>query len=160
MVAPVAGIPILKLGLLAVKQIAKPIANRAKATAKESAVFKSVVVWVGRGLHRTSIQLSRLAEGKVSLEYITPLSETAAVDRGAEFVSEFVIYTIAASTTLYEFGRAQQVTRVGRRSAELWAEAYQLTGMCTRVLTVHSASFGGPNRRCHSQADPRSSSNI
>jgi hypothetical protein len=111
MVAPAAGVPLLKLGLLAVKQIAKPIANRAKAAAKESAIFKSVVVWIGRGLHRTSIQVTRLSEGKVSLEYITPLSEAAAVDRGAEFVSELVIYVVAASTTVYEFARAQQVAR-------------------------------------------------
>eukprot|EP00967_Tisochrysis_lutea_P085406 scaffold119879_cov28-Tisochrysis_lutea.AAC.5 len=63
--APAVGVPVLKLGLLAVKQIAKPIANRAKAAAKESAFFKAFVVSLGRGLHRLSIQMTRLADGKL-----------------------------------------------------------------------------------------------
>jgi len=122
MVAP-AGVPLLKLGLLAVKQIAKPIANRAKVAAKDSAAFKGAVVWVGRSLHRLTIQMGRMADGKVSLEYITPLREEAAVDRGAEFVSELVIYSIAASTTIYEFTRQQQ------------ARSAAISAVLARVLT-------------------------
>jgi len=91
-----------KLFFLAVRQLSKPIANRAKAVAAQSNVFKAVTVGVGRAMHRLQIQVLRLADGKDSLAHIAPLAEKSAVNRGAEFVSELVIYATAGVTIAYE----------------------------------------------------------
>lgn len=120
MVVAAAGVPFLKLAFLAVKQLSKPIANRAKAAARNSDAFRGIVVAVGRQIHQLQIQLTRLAEGKVSLAHITPLREQAAVDRGAEFVSEMVIYSVAASTIVYEY--QQSASEKKRKEAEAAAE--------------------------------------
>lgn len=69
----------IKLGLLAVKQIAKPIGNRVKGLARNSERFRSVAVTIGNKLHIWSLQLGRIADGREQLEHIKPLSAEAAV---------------------------------------------------------------------------------
>ena len=79
-------------------QVSKPLANRAKSFAQNSDAFKSVMVGFGRNLNRLTIQLERRAEGKDALAHISPLNELAAVERGAEFFSEAIIYSVAGRT--------------------------------------------------------------
>jgi len=105
------GVPLIKLFFLAVRQLSKPIANRAKGFARESEGFRSMTVAVGRFMHRFQLQLGRVADGKESLSHIAPLNEQAAVNRGSEFLSEFIIYTIAGGTVVYEFNQQQHEKR-------------------------------------------------
>ncbi|KAL1507001.1 hypothetical protein AB1Y20_007864 [Prymnesium parvum] len=109
----------MKLFFLAVRQVSKPIATRAKMVAHDSERFRSAMATVGRTLNRFSIQLDRRASGKDALAHIIPLSEKVAVERGADFVSELTIYTIAGATVIYEY-------RLGeRQKKEKEAEAVQ-----------------------------------
>lgn len=54
-------LPVLKLGLLAVKQVAKPVANRIKGVALRSEVFRGIMVRGGQRLHRNVYQLERIS---------------------------------------------------------------------------------------------------
>ncbi len=111
----------LKLFFLAVRQISKPIAGRAKVVAQNSESFNKVIVGVGRWLHRMNIQLTRRSEGKEALTHITELNEKAAVERGANFFSEAVIYSIASATVMYEYS-VQQVEQQNKARSEVAAE--------------------------------------
>lgn len=87
----------IKLGFLAIKQVAKPVAARIKASARTSDTFRKLILAVGQRLHRNTLQLDRIAEGKGAATHVAPLRETVAVERGSDFVAEMVIYTISAT---------------------------------------------------------------
>ena len=97
-----------KLFFLAVRQVSKPLAGVAKQAAANSENFRGVMAFIGRGLHRMDLQVSRVAEGKALLKSITTLPEERAVVRGADLVSELVIYSVAGATVYYEYNLAQQ----------------------------------------------------
>ena len=72
---------VLKLFFLGVRQISKPIANRAKDAAHSSGFMKAVAVGLGRGMNRLQTQVTRLSEGKTPLLKVTPLEEEEALVR-------------------------------------------------------------------------------
>ena len=97
-----------KLFFLAVRQLSKPIANRAKAAAENSSTFRSACIGVGRQLHRGMTQFYRWLDGKESLEHVRPLADASAVKLGTEVVSEFMVYGVACSTIVYEWRGTQK----------------------------------------------------
>ena len=70
---------VLKLFFLGVRQISKPIANRAKDAAHSSGLMKAVAVGLGRGMYRLQTQVTRLSEGKPPLLRVAQLEEEEAV---------------------------------------------------------------------------------
>ena len=92
----------LKLGFLAIRQASKPLANRARLFSESSDVFRAITLSVGRSLHRWTVYADRLALGKGS-GFVTPLNEKLAISRGADFLSEGIVYSIASITVLYEY---------------------------------------------------------
>ena len=70
---------VLKLFFLGVRQISKPIANRAKDAAHSSGLMKAVAVGLGRGMYRLQTQVTRLSEGKPPLLRVAQLEEEDAV---------------------------------------------------------------------------------
>lgn len=51
------GLPLIKLGLLAVKQVAKPVAQRIKVYASTHPTFSGLMVRMGRMLHVNTLQV-------------------------------------------------------------------------------------------------------
>lgn len=96
-----------KLFFLAVRQLSKPIAGAVKSAAVSSEGFSAVLASVGQRMHRLRIQVNRVAEGKLALGKVSPLSDARAVASGAELLSETVIYTTAAATIVYEMGKSK-----------------------------------------------------
>jgi hypothetical protein len=92
-----------KLFFLGVRQVAKPLAERAKNAAKQNQTFRNLVVNMGRTLHSATIQITRSSEGKDALHLIVPLNEKAAIERGSYFFSEALIYSISGSIVYYEY---------------------------------------------------------
>ena len=128
---------VLKLFFLGVRQISKPIANRAKDAAHSSGLMKAVAVGLGRGMYRLQTQVTRLSEGKPPLLRVAQLEEEDAVvctarnrhpagpghllvplgpvdvnthsrprapqAKGADTLSEMIIYSVAGATVAYEY---------------------------------------------------------
>ena len=97
------GLPLIKLAFLAVKQVAKPVASRIKAHAREAPFFRGTMIALGRKLHFGSVQLERIADGKAALRHVSDLTEQVAVERGTDFLAEAVVYSVSASIVGYEF---------------------------------------------------------
>jgi hypothetical protein len=112
----------MKLFFLGVRQLSKPIASVAKRGAQESPFFRQLMISVGRTLHRATIQITRLSEGKNELANIVPLNEQTAITRGSDVVSELVIYSVAGSTVFYEY-RLQKREKLLKEQQEIEAEA-------------------------------------
>jgi hypothetical protein len=96
MVAP---FPIVKLGVLAVRQISKPLANAIKARAKQSPFFSTYVCMPPAQLYHwieVNVKMKLLNLGKP--REVKKLNEAMAIDLGAELLGEFVIFSVAAVT--------------------------------------------------------------
>lgn len=97
----------LKLTSLLVRTVAKPIATAIKAQAKEHEKFRQGCIRIAQTVHHTDIRLrmSLLGEKKIK---IRPLNDKKAVENGANFLSEFFIFSVAGSLILYESFRSRK----------------------------------------------------
>lgn len=97
----------LKLTSLLVRTVAKPIATAIKAQAKEHETFRQGCIRIAQTVHKTDIRLrmSLLGEKKIK---IRPLNDKKAVENGANFLSEFFIFSVAGSLILYESFRSRK----------------------------------------------------
>ena len=119
-------LPVLKLALLAVKQVAKPVANRIKGAALGSERFRQVMVRTGRRLHLNAFQVDRMADGKASLEahYVPKIKEKEALERGSDFLAEMVVYSITAGVLGVEqwYSKKKERERSALEAAKLAAK--------------------------------------
>ena len=99
---------LLKLFFLGVRQASKPMANALKRAAQSSEVFTVVLAATGRTLHRVTLQITRASEGKEQLATVAKLAEKAAIQRGADLLSEGFIYSVAGATVYYEYNMQQR----------------------------------------------------
>ncbi|XP_013775215.1 putative OPA3-like protein CG13603 [Limulus polyphemus] len=106
MVAAVA-FPLVKLGLLAVRQIAKPLANWIKTRAKRSFFFRTYVCMPPAQMYNwmeVNVKMRMLNLGKPS--EVPKLNEAMAIDLGAELLGEAVIFFVAAASIIAEYIRS------------------------------------------------------
>merc|ERR1719263_1226819 len=113
-------LPVLKLGLIAVKQISKPVASRIKAAALTSDIIKQMMVRVGRRLHYNVFQLERVADGRpvMSKEQVPVLNEKLASERGADFLAEMVVFGVAAGALGIEQWESRRRERAAAAALE------------------------------------------
>ncbi|KAI1290035.1 putative OPA3-like protein [Halotydeus destructor] len=98
--------PLVKLGALAVKQIAKPLANYMKTSAKSSPVFRDYVVMPPAQLYHwleVNVKMRMLNLGKP--RGVQKLDQNAAIELGADLLGEFIIFIVAATTVTFEYLR-------------------------------------------------------
>uniref|UniRef100_A0A7S0LHK1 OPA3-like protein n=1 Tax=Coccolithus braarudii TaxID=221442 RepID=A0A7S0LHK1_9EUKA len=90
-------LPLVKLVVMGVKQLAKPVSNRIKASAIQSNALRSTMVKVGRQIRFNGMQIERIADGKSLLkrERVPKINEKEALERGAEFLGEMFIYGVS-----------------------------------------------------------------
>lgn len=119
------GLP-LKLFTLFVRQMSRPLALGIKSRAMTHPQFKKFCISVAQRVHRLDVSLKRrldlssgiktskntdlLAEHAVKHNaptHIRPLNETRAIETGATFLSELVLYSVAAGIITFETVRAR-----------------------------------------------------
>lgn len=102
----------IKVFSLLIKTLSKPIANRIKISAQEHPKFRNVCVEIAQSLHRYE---TRLAAGifSNSQPVIRPLSDTKAIQNGANFLSEAFLFSVAVALIVAENlrGRIQTAHR-------------------------------------------------
>ena len=106
-----AAFPLAKLGFLVVRQVSKPMAKSIAERAKVSPFFKNwVCIPIAQLFHfyevRVKMATLNLGTGKVTK--VPKLSETQAVQQGAELLSEMIILSIASGILIYEYNRSKE----------------------------------------------------
>ena len=97
----------LKIASLIIRALTKPLANRFKVRAKESAKWQSVCRVLGNVQHRILVTMSLSSRKDGIKEYrIKPLSHDIAIENGADLLGELVIVTVAITLTGYELRRS------------------------------------------------------
>ncbi|KAL1924811.1 uncharacterized protein VTP21DRAFT_4465 [Calcarisporiella thermophila] len=100
----------VKLFSLAVRTIAKPIASSIKNQTKQHPRFRNFCVGVAQTMHRTEMKLKMNFLG-YKKEHIRPLSENKAVEMGANFISESILFSVAAGLILAENARSRKANK-------------------------------------------------
>uniref|UniRef100_A0A1A9WU75 OPA3-like protein CG13603 n=1 Tax=Glossina brevipalpis TaxID=37001 RepID=A0A1A9WU75_9MUSC len=98
--------PVLKLGILAIKQVSKPIANVIKVHAKGHPFFRHYVCmppaqlynWIEVKTKMWALNLGRPVQ-------VPPLNEAMAIELGANLLGECIIFVIGAAALIVEYNR-------------------------------------------------------
>ncbi|GAA6060128.1 hypothetical protein JCM10212_001425 [Sporobolomyces blumeae] len=105
----------LKIGSLLLRTLSKPIATKIKQRAKDHEGFKSRTIAMAQFLHRAEMNLRVSLLGE-SPKHIRPLSESRAIESGANFLSEGFLFAVAATIIIGETYRGR-VSEGKRRDA-------------------------------------------
>ncbi|XP_034485886.1 putative OPA3-like protein CG13603 [Drosophila innubila] len=124
--------PAAKLGVLAIKQISKPIANVLKSNAKSSPFFRKYICmppaqfynWVEVKTKMWALNLGRPVT-------VPPLNEAMAIELGANLLGEFIIFAIGAGLLIFEYSR--QVMKENKKNEAFQMEKMQLTNTLTEI---------------------------
>jgi hypothetical protein len=118
--------PLIKLGALAFRQIAKPIANVLKSRAKESPFFRNYICMPpAQAYHwmEVNVKMKMLGLGKPS--QVQKLNEAMAIELGAELLGETIIFLSAAVTIAAEYIRqSRKSTAEALAIEEKWNKVY------------------------------------
>ena len=99
-----AAFPLAKLGFLLIKQVSKPIAKSIAQRAKNSPFFKNwICIPVAQAFHfyEVKVKMTALNLGSGRVTKVPKLSETQAVQQGAELLSEIIILSIASGKSCH-----------------------------------------------------------
>ncbi|KAG0152062.1 hypothetical protein CROQUDRAFT_70877 [Cronartium quercuum f. sp. fusiforme G11] len=102
----------VKVFSLLIKTLSKPIASRIKSRAQEHPHFRKICVGLAQSIHRYETRLASGIFAKVQ-PTIRPLSDTKAIQNGANFISEAFLFTVALGLIVGENlrGRIQTAHR-------------------------------------------------
>ena len=109
--------PLVKLGYLLIRTIAKPFSGIIKNYAKDHQKFKIMCIQVAQTYHTSEVKLRRgLLPRKISNEdkaEIKPLDSTKAIETGANFIGESIVFVIASILLIADqlSSRAKENTR-------------------------------------------------
>lgn len=122
MVAP--GVfPLAKLGVLAIRQIAKPLANVIKNRAKASPIFRDYICMPPAQIYHwceVNVKMRMLNLGKP--REVRKLDQNAAIELGADLLGEIVIFTVGAVVLILEYSRqARNAAKAADEEADRWS---------------------------------------
>uniref|UniRef100_A0A7S1XPZ6 OPA3-like protein n=1 Tax=Phaeomonas parva TaxID=124430 RepID=A0A7S1XPZ6_9STRA len=97
-----AAVPIIKLGGLLVRTLAKPLATSLKRQARGIPALKGSLEFVGQQAHWASTYLNIVASGHRTLK-IRPVDGEKALDYGTEVLGESFIFAVAGVVLLLDY---------------------------------------------------------
>ncbi|EIN07886.1 OPA3-domain-containing protein, partial [Punctularia strigosozonata HHB-11173 SS5] len=96
-----------KLGTLLIRTLAKPISNTIKTQAKQHEKFRGLCVALAQRMHRGEVRLRTSLLGEPA-KNIRPLSETKAIENGANALAEGFLFGVAALLIVAETWRSSR----------------------------------------------------
>nr|VZI22965.1 unnamed protein product [Spirometra erinaceieuropaei] len=140
--------PVFKLGILAAKQISRPIVNNLKRRAKDNAFFhRYICTPPGHLYHLWDTRLRLRLLGLEKPKTVQKLSDDAAAEIGAEILGEFIMFTIGTVLLALEYRRqskneAEKEKRLQNRLSDLRSSIDELE----RQLQFHEGKLVEINR--------------
>ncbi|EIM82339.1 OPA3-domain-containing protein [Stereum hirsutum FP-91666 SS1] len=97
----------VKIGTLLIRTLAKPISAQIKHQAKEHERFRNMCVGLAQRMYRYEIKLRTSLLGEPA-KHVRPLSETRAIENGANFLAEGFLFAVATALILGETWRSSR----------------------------------------------------
>ncbi|KAH8100311.1 OPA3-domain-containing protein [Cristinia sonorae] len=104
-----------KIATLVIRTLAKPISNQLKTQAKQHETFRTFCVNLAQGMYRAEVKLRTNLLGEPA-KHVRPLSETRAIDNGANALAEGFLFSVAAALIIGETWRSSR-SQAKRRDA-------------------------------------------
>ncbi|KAG0456466.1 hypothetical protein HPP92_024254 [Vanilla planifolia] len=101
-------LPFVKLGTLALRTLAKPIASKLKQQAGVHPRFRELIVNLAQTNHRFSTTLQRRIYGHSTDVEIRPLNEEKAVQAAVDLIGELFIFSVAGGAIVFEVQRSSR----------------------------------------------------
>jgi len=131
----IAAVPVGKILLLAVKTVAKPVTKVIKNNAKKSQFFKKwIVMPPAQAIHWMDVKVKTTLLG-VPQAKVYRLNDKLAVEHGAEFLGEFLIYALGAVIIIYEYTRS--VAKDEEKGERIKAEKEQMRSEMDRLYSAN-----------------------
>ncbi|KAI0806718.1 OPA3-domain-containing protein [Fomes fomentarius] len=106
-----------KIASLLIRTLAKPISNQIKVQAKQHERFRSVCVGLAQGMYQTEVRMRTNLLGEPA-KHVRPLSETRAIENGANALAEGFLFTVAVGLILGEAWRSSRSTTKRRDAVD------------------------------------------
>ncbi|KAL9900462.1 putative OPA3-like protein CG13603 [Glossina fuscipes fuscipes] len=124
--------PVVKLAVLAVKQVSKPLANVIKNHAKGNPLFRHYICmppaqlynWIEVKTKMWALNLGRPIQ-------VPPLNEAMAIELGANLLGECIIFAIGAAALIVEYSR--QLKKEAKKEENLQLEKAELTNRMAEI---------------------------
>ncbi|EFN65622.1 Putative OPA3-like protein CG13603 [Camponotus floridanus] len=111
---PVGVFPALKLGVLFIKQISKPLAKFLVNQAKSHAIFRTYIIMPpAQFYHWAEVKAKMYIMNLGKPTKVAKLNESMAIDLGASLMSEMIIFGVAGGCVILEYNR--QVTKEAKK---------------------------------------------
>ena len=121
--------PLIKLGYLLVRTVSRPVANLLLRHSKASAPFRAVCIRFAQACHRSEVRLTRALNRKSSTTStsrtavqppppIRPLDEQRAIDTGANFLAEALLFLLTGGILLLDSAQSSRTERARRHAIE------------------------------------------
>ncbi|TFK27093.1 OPA3-domain-containing protein [Coprinopsis marcescibilis] len=126
----------VKLGTLVIRTLSKPIATKIKEQARQHPRFRGFCIDLAQFVYRTELKLrTNILGEQIKHIHIRPLSETRAIDQGANFIAEGFMFSVAAALIIGETFRSSwnQSKRRDTVDDQLEELGTQVTELKTRV---------------------------
>ncbi|KAH9173069.1 OPA3-domain-containing protein [Lactarius sanguifluus] len=99
----------VKIGTLLIRTLAKPISTRIKTQAREHERFRNLCVSLAQTLYRYEVRMRTGLLGEApTARHLRPLSETRAIENGANFIAEGFLFAVAAALVVGESWRSSR----------------------------------------------------
>jgi len=121
--------PMIKLGALFVKQLEKPVVRMAKNYAKDHELFGRLLSGSAQQFNRTEQRVRMRILGWKGEVDVKPLSDSQALDLGAQLLGECLVFGTAVGLITLEYQRSKAKER--KKEAELAKEFSNLHGQIT-----------------------------
>ncbi|PKA61051.1 hypothetical protein AXF42_Ash005947 [Apostasia shenzhenica] len=101
-------LPFVKLGILALRTLSKPIASRLKLQASVHPRFRGLIVNLAQVNHRFSTTLQRHIYGHSTDVEIRPLNEEKAIQAATDLIGELFVFSVAGGAIIFEVQRSSR----------------------------------------------------
>lgn len=110
--------PLVKLGYLFVRTVAKPISSIIKRQAKDHPMFRQACVRLAQLYHRVDVRLRRRLAARAGEDVsvlVRPLDEHKAVELGANFIGEALVFGVAGAVLIADQARNMRAESARRQ---------------------------------------------
>ncbi|XP_043506036.1 optic atrophy 3 protein homolog [Polistes fuscatus] len=114
--------PVLKLGVLLIKQISKPLAKLIVNQAKNHPVFRTYfIIPPAQFYHWAEVKGKMYVMNLGKPTKVAKLNETMAIELGSNLMGEVIIFSLAGGCLIFEYNRqvAKEVKKEEARNAQI-----------------------------------------
>ncbi|KAF9009638.1 optic atrophy 3 protein-domain-containing protein [Cyathus striatus] len=133
-----------KIATLLIRTVAKPISSRIKDQARQHDQFRKVCINLAQFMYRTEVKMRTNLLGEPA-KHIRPLSETRAIENGANALAEGFLFAVAAGLIIGESWRSarSETRRRGNVDDQLEELGVKVGQVMERVERLEREIEGG-----------------